>query len=124
MTYQLCYPWRKNPRLVAAAFVDAVGIDDVEIALAEVVALMDEAQAPLHVLLDFSQAVSVPQELVKYLPHAPMVGHAHCGYCVFVSPNEFVSFAAKIFNHQTQMPIELTPDENDAWEFFNQMGIC
>lgn len=124
MAYQLYYPWRKNPRLMQLIFTEAVSVADLESALTQAAQLMEESQAALHIVLGFSTAESLPQEMVKYLPRAPIVGHPRCGYCVFVKPNEFISFAAKILNHQTKTPIEFSPDEEDAWEFFNQMGIC
>jgi len=122
--YQIQYPWRRNPRLLELVFSGEISPDDLQNALEDTTSLLDQALMPLHIIFDFTDTAVLPQDMLNILGNSSAISHPQRGYCVFVRANEFLSFIAKILRSQVGMDIEFVIDTEEAWDFFNEMGIC
>ncbi|HLA45002.1 MAG TPA: hypothetical protein VJZ27_16265, partial [Aggregatilineales bacterium] len=101
----------------------SIGIEEIEMSLEEVAGLMDQSMMPLHTVFDFSGAA--PDEaFFDLIMRSRMVSHEQRGHCVFLKPNEFITFMAKVLRHETGTPVVMVDNEDDAWDFFSEMGIC
>jgi len=124
MSYELVYPWKNNPRLMKMYFLEALAAEDVADALESVAALLDQALMPLHVVLDFEGMTSTPEDILNVFSNSRITNHDMMGYCVFLNPDQFLSFVAKVLNNKLDMQVHVSVDDDDAWEFFNQLGLC
>lgn len=124
MGHRVEYPWKGHPRLVAMEYMDAVSPDEVVVSLDALAAIMDRATMPLHTVFSFEQASSLPEKLHALMKNSRVVGHQQRGYFVFVNADEFVKMIAKILRGEADVSIAFAANEDEAWEFFNDMGIC
>lgn len=124
MPYRVDHPWQKNPRLVGVTFYDDVLTRDIVLAFGAVCLLLDQALLPLHSIIDFTAARSLPNDLIPLMLESEFVHHPQRGWCVFVDPDAFVEGAAYALRQEAGLSVELVASQEEAWEFFNQMGIC
>ena len=123
MAYTFSYPWRKNPRLMALFYAGAVCVEEINDSLQEAQSLLDRAQMPLHLLIDFSEVVEIDLAVRDAIIGHSFKNHDRLGYCVFTKPNAFLHFVAQVLRkHDVQ--IKYVEDLEDAWGFFNHMGLC
>ena len=124
MAHQAEYPWKGHPRLVAMEYMNTVSPDELVASLDRLADIMDGATMPLHTVFSFKKASSLPEKLHSLMMSSRVVGHQQCGYFVFVNADEFVKMIAKILRGEADVSIAFAADEDAAWEFFNDMGIC
>jgi|GEM_PF-6108716 len=124
MAYTLTYPWSKNPRLIDLAWYDVVTGEDLTQALTQVESLFGQSAVPMHVIFNFIEISTLPEDMLDLMRKHPVFAHPNCGYCIFLQSSEFVSFVAKIVNHETGATVEFALDYEQVWEFFSQLGIC
>lgn len=124
MPYELIYPWKNNPRLLKLYFLEAVTSEAAAAALEEVAGLLNHAMMPLHMVLDFDNMTSGPEDILHVFSRSHVINHKMMGYCIFLNPDQFLSFVAKVLNNKLGMKVHISPDDDDAWEFFNQLGLC
>jgi hypothetical protein len=124
MAHQAEYPWKGHPRLVAMEYSDRVSADEVTASLEFLAELMDQATMPLHTIFSFAKASTLPEKLLNLMKDSRVVSHHQRGYFVFVDSDEFVKMIAKILRGEADVSIAFSADVDEAWEFFNDMGIC
>lgn len=124
MTYFFDYPWQRNPRLIYIAFTENVSLGNLCEALEKAAELMDRATMPLHVVLAFEAAQSLPNNVLEPIHGSRMLRHEQLGRCIFVSPNALFGFVGQVISQDLGVQLEFAADEQDAWEFFNEMGLC
>ncbi len=124
MPYELSYPWKNNPRLLKLYFLEALTSEEAAEALEEIAGLLDYAMMPLHMVLDFDNMTTCPEDILQIFSRSRMINHKMMGYCIFLNPDQFLSFVAKVLNNKLGMQVHISSDDGDAWEFFNQLGLC
>jgi len=124
MAHHAEYPWKGHPRLVAMEYSDLVSANEVTSSLEALADLMDQATMPLHTIFDFAQASSLPEKLLNLMKSSRVVNHSQRGYFVFVDADEYIKMIAKILRAEADVSIAFSADVDEAWEFFNDMGIC
>ena len=98
-------------------------VNDIAASLEDVAVLMDKAMMPMHTVLDFTGA-TVNEALLDLITKSRMVHHEQCGHCVFIHPDQFIAFVAEVLRNQTETPVAVVDSEEEAWDFFSEMGIC
>ncbi|MBZ0305397.1 MAG: hypothetical protein K8I82_04945 [Anaerolineae bacterium] len=124
MPYEISYPWKNNPRLLKVYFLEVLTSQEFTESLEEIASVMDYALMPLHVIMDFDSMTAGPEDILQIFSHCRLPNHKMMGYCVFLNPDQFLSFVAKVLNNKLGMQVHVSSDDDDAWEFFNQLGLC
>lgn len=124
MPYEVEYPWRNNPRLVKLFFLDTLTAEETTNALEDVASTLDKALMPLHLVLDFDQLAKGPEDILTLFSQSRLLTHNMQGYCVFLNPDQFINFMAKVLNNTLGVQIHVSLDDDEAWEFFNHLGLC
>ncbi len=124
MPYDLQYPWRNNPRLMKLYFLEGLTADDVIEVLDEAAVIMDKALMPLHVVLDFDHMTKGPEDILALFSQSRLMQHKMLGYCVFLNPDQFINFMAKVLDSKLGVQIRVSSDDDDAWAFFSDLGLC
>ena len=124
MPYEVEYPWRRNPRLMKLICWDDVPEDEMNYALEDVAAMMDQATMPMHVVIEFHDGMHAPENLLDIFLDSRLIHHEQCGFCLFLNPSKFTRFLGQVLSQRSHAHIEFRPDDEGAWEFFSQMGFC
>jgi hypothetical protein len=124
MAHHAEYPWKGHPRLVSMEYSDIVSADEVSASLEALARIMDQATMPLHAIFRFARASTLPEKLIDLIKNSRVVSHEQRGYFVFVDADEFVKMIAKILRGEVDISIAFSADDDEAWEFFDDMGIC
>lgn len=124
MAYEIVYPWRKNPRLIGLSYYGEIEPDEINGALDSLYDLLSQAQMPLHTVFDFSEASRLPENMRDDFLQHPFKNHDKLGYCVFIEPNAYLHFIAQMLQQSHHVQIKYVSDQDDAWLFFNHMGLC
>jgi hypothetical protein len=124
MPYHLDYPWSQNPRLMKISFYEDVAADELLAAFDDYLSLLEQSTMPLHGVFSFRGVTALPEDTLNLMLKMPALVHPQRGHYLFVAADGFISFVAKILRHQKDVPIEFVDNEQEAWDFFNEMGIC
>lgn len=124
MSYELIYPWERNPRLVEITYESDLGAEALADSLAEIAGLMDQSMMPLHTVFNFEAVNGLPQSATQIFLGSAMIQHQNRGWCLFMNPDGFVHYLAQAISNQAFVQIKYVESYDDAWEFFSHMGIC
>ena len=124
MAYEIQYPWQRNPRLIKLTFAENLNGNEIASALEDIAGLMDQAMLPMHVVLDFSYVQAGPENMLDVFRSSRMIRHEKQGYCLFLSPDKFLRFMGQVLHHEAGLHVEFRQTEEDAWNFFSEMGFC
>ncbi|MFP4321273.1 MAG: hypothetical protein ACLFTK_02360 [Anaerolineales bacterium] len=124
MAYSIFYPWRKHPRLIHLIFYDQLSVDEVGDALNTLHDILVGAQMPMHILFSFIEIHILEPPLINVFTRHPALRDPQLGYVLFVDLGPRLQTLAHEIDNKLGAHIKYVADEDDAWEFFNLMGIC
>lgn len=113
----------RNPRLVKIFFFDELSEEDVVYGLDDLAGLLRQSTMPLHIVFEF-MSERLPEDLLDIFLESSLMQHDQLGYCVFVRADRFIQFMGKVIRQKLGVHIEFRDSDDDAWDFFNQMGLC
>lgn len=123
MGYKIVHPWRGNPRVIELHYSGVVSSYDIKNALDEVSSFLNRTALPIHLIFNF-QATQFDTNLLDNLRDHPLFTHPQLGYCMFLSPDSFINFTIQTWVQQIKLRVKYITSLDDAWEYFNELGLC
>jgi hypothetical protein len=110
--------------MVHLIYYDVVTEDDVLGGLNMAYDLLVQSTMPMHIIFNFNDATRLPEHLLNLIGSHDLVRHDMLGYCVFLKPSSFIHIIGHVLDMSMKVHVLFVEGEDDAWEFFNQMGLC
>lgn len=109
--------WYIEQRVILANVGGDLTIDEVRALNDQLVALIDQGQQPVHIIVDVSGVTTIPTNLLKMRDASHVMGHIGAGWIVAVGlHNSFMNFIGSMLTQLGHLArYRVMPDANAAY---------
>lgn len=113
--------WHIPERVIKITGEGALSFEDTDAINTELVSLLEEGTAPVHILLDASHITNIPHDFVKLKSGQTYIGHANLGWLVMFGADRMMSFLASLILQMTRSRIRFCHTEAEALAFLQEL---
>ncbi len=124
MAYKIIHPWRGNPRVIELNYTGVIAANDLKNALDEVNSFLNRTALPIHLIFNLQSVSQFATNLLENLRNHPLFSHEQLGYCMFLSHDSLINFTIQTWVHQSKLRVKNIRSLDDAWDYFNELGLC